>query len=109
VSGAPMGNAPAATPRHTLTEPGRAWRVDLAPGVDGVGVLTLDVPDARVNILAGAVLEELSALLERLPHVGLRGLVVTSGKPRTFVAGADVHEIWDIRTPEAGAPAPTGR
>ncbi len=100
-----MTTAPVATPRHTLPEPGRAWRVDLAPGVDGLGVLTLDVPDARVNILASAVLEELASLLERLPHVGLRGLVVTSGKPRTFVAGADVHEIWDIRTPEQGEAA----
>ncbi len=91
---------------HILPEPGRAWRIELAPpGDDGVAVLTLDVPDAKVNVLSGVVLEELSTLLERLPHVGLRGLVVASGKPRAFVAGADVHEIWDIRTPEAGEAA----
>ncbi len=88
---------------HALPEPGRAWRLEMAPGGDGIGVLWLDVPDSRVNVLAGAVLDELAALLERLPHVGLRGLVVASAKPRTFIAGADVHEIWDIRDAEAGA------
>jgi len=67
---------------HILPEPGRAWRIELAaPGDDGVAVLTLDVPDSKVNVLSGVVLEELSTLLERLPHVGLRGLVVASGKP----------------------------
>jgi len=91
---------------HVLPEPGRGWRIAMAPpGDDGVAVLTLDVPDSKVNVLSGAVLDELSTLLERLPHVGLRGMVIASGKPRAFVAGADVHEIWDIRSPEQGEAA----
>src|SRR5688572_32773761 len=87
---------------HTLPEAGQAWRIELAND-QGIGVLLLDVPGEKVNILNQTVLEELNGLLERLPHVGLRGLVVASAKPRTFIAGADVHEIWGIRTEEEGA------
>jgi 3-hydroxyacyl-CoA dehydrogenase / enoyl-CoA hydratase / 3-hydroxybutyryl-CoA epimerase len=89
---------------HTLPEAGTAWRVELTND-QGLGVLWLDVPDEKVNILNQAVLEELGGLLERLPHVGLRGLVVASAKARNFIAGADVHEIWGIRTAEEGAMA----
>jgi 3-hydroxyacyl-CoA dehydrogenase/enoyl-CoA hydratase/3-hydroxybutyryl-CoA epimerase len=87
---------------YTLPEAGRAWRIEM-PGDQGLGVLLLDVPGEKVNLLNQAVLEELGTLLERLPHVGLRGLVVASAKPRTFIAGADVHEIWGIKDPEEGA------
>jgi 3-hydroxyacyl-CoA dehydrogenase/enoyl-CoA hydratase/3-hydroxybutyryl-CoA epimerase len=66
-------------------------------------VLRLDVAGAKLNVLGEAVLEELALLLERLPHHGLSGLVIASAKPETFVAGADVHEIWSVVDPHDGA------
>ena len=68
------------------------------------------MPDAKVNVLVAASCSRSSRpLLERLPHVGLRGLVVASGKPRAFIAGADVDEIWDIRDAGGAARPPPPR
>jgi len=78
------------------------WRLE-TPGGGAIGVLSIDAPGQKVNVLSGEVLDELGAQLERIPHLGLSGLVITSGKPRTFVAGADVREIQAIHDPEEGA------
>jgi len=71
------------------------WRIDEA---DGIGTLTLDVAKRPVNVLSGAVLEELSTRLKELADKRLKGLVVRSGKGG-FIAGADVSEIADIVDP----------
>ncbi len=61
---------------------------------DGIGVLTLDVPDKKVNTLSRAVLEELGTLLAGLAkRSDLRGLLFRSGKPGQFIAGADLNEL----------------
>ena len=61
---------------------------------DGIGVLTLDVPEKKVNTLARAVLEELGTLLAGLAkRTDLRGLIFRSGKPGQFIAGADLNEL----------------
>jgi 3-hydroxyacyl-CoA dehydrogenase/enoyl-CoA hydratase/3-hydroxybutyryl-CoA epimerase len=78
-----------------------AWRLE--PHPSGFGVLWLDMPGSKLNVLGTPVFDELAALLERLPHRGLSGLVVASAKPGSFVAGADVHEIWGVSDPEDGA------
>ena len=84
------------------TDPVRAWRLE-TPGGGAIAVLFLDAPDQKINVLSGAVLEELGQQLERIPHMGLSGLVIASGKPRTFIAGADVREIQAVATAEEGA------
>ncbi len=61
--------------------------------VDGVAELVLDVPGRRHNILSQAVLGELDRILTELETEPLRGLVIRSGKPRSFILGADVHEF----------------
>ncbi|MEP7028482.1 MAG: 3-hydroxyacyl-CoA dehydrogenase NAD-binding domain-containing protein [Candidatus Eisenbacteria bacterium] len=78
------------------------WRFE-TPGGGGIGVLAIDAPGQKVNVLSYEMLDELASQLERIPHLGLSGLVITSGKPRTFVTGADVREIQAIRTAEEGA------
>jgi 3-hydroxyacyl-CoA dehydrogenase/enoyl-CoA hydratase/3-hydroxybutyryl-CoA epimerase len=55
--------------------------------------LTLDRPDASANTLSAAVLAELDALLAPLAAAPPRGIVLRSGKPNGFVAGADVREF----------------
>jgi 3-hydroxyacyl-CoA dehydrogenase/enoyl-CoA hydratase/3-hydroxybutyryl-CoA epimerase len=89
-----------------VTEPAgtetATWRLE-TPGGGAIGVLAIDAPGQKVNVLSGEVLAELGTQLERIPHLGLSGLVITSGKPRTFVAGADVREIQAIHDPEEGA------
>ncbi len=59
-----------------------------------VGVLTLDPGDRPVVVIDRALVARLDATLDALP-ADLTGLVVVSGSPRAFVAGADLKEIHD--------------
>ena len=59
-----------------------------------IAVLTLDLPDKGANVLNRAILEEFAAHLDSLTdRDDLAGLVIASGKPGTFVAGADIREF----------------
>lgn len=59
---------------------------------DNVAVLTLDQPGRKVNVLTADLLAALeSALGELACESALRGLVIASGKPGTFIAGADLN------------------
>ena len=61
---------------------------------DGIVALTFDLPDKGANVLSASVLEELSAHLDELEkRTDLRGLVIRSGKPGMFIAGADLREF----------------
>ena len=63
-------------------------------GPDGVLVVTLDVPGEKLNTLAKALLaefEELLGAIESGPET--RAVVLRSGKPDNFIAGADLKEL----------------
>jgi 3-hydroxyacyl-CoA dehydrogenase / enoyl-CoA hydratase / 3-hydroxybutyryl-CoA epimerase len=60
----------------------------------GIAELVLDVPGEKLNILRAPVMEELAEILSALSHRSdLRCLIIRSGKPGTFIAGADIKEI----------------
>ncbi|HEY4751322.1 MAG TPA: 3-hydroxyacyl-CoA dehydrogenase NAD-binding domain-containing protein [Steroidobacteraceae bacterium] len=63
---------------------------------DNVGWLTLDKPGSSANTLGRAVLLELQQQLQLLERRPLRGLVLRSGKPAGFIAGADIREITTL-------------
>ncbi|MDH3538333.1 MAG: 3-hydroxyacyl-CoA dehydrogenase NAD-binding domain-containing protein, partial [Gammaproteobacteria bacterium] len=67
---------------------------------DGIVWLCIDKADAGANVLSSEVLLELSSILEPLEASPPRGLVVYSGKPGSFVMGADIKEFVGIDTPE---------
>ena len=74
---------------------------DLQIEENGLGVLTFDSPGERVNKFSRAVFAELSSLLARLAREPrLRALLVRSGKPDVFIAGADLKEFLQIRPEE---------
>mgnify|MGYP001070020830 FL=1 len=79
----------------------RAWSFDL--DFEGIGWLTIDVPDAPVNTLSRETLSELMGIvtgLEQLAASGeLKGVVLLSGKESGFIAGADVTEFDDMADP----------
>ena len=59
-----------------------------------IALLTLDDPNKGANVLSSHVLEELSAHLDVLEKRNdLQGLVIRSGKPGSFIAGADLREF----------------
>lgn len=60
----------------------------------GIARLSLTPTDRSVNILARAVLEEIEAhLIALAERTDVVGLVITSGKPGSFIAGADLTEF----------------
>jgi 3-hydroxyacyl-CoA dehydrogenase/enoyl-CoA hydratase/3-hydroxybutyryl-CoA epimerase/3-hydroxyacyl-CoA dehydrogenase/enoyl-CoA hydratase/3-hydroxybutyryl-CoA epimerase/enoyl-CoA isomerase len=61
---------------------------------DGIGLLTLDLPDKKVNTLSQATLMELGGWIGSLKkRTDLKGLLFRSGKPGQFIAGADLKEL----------------
>jgi 3-hydroxyacyl-CoA dehydrogenase/enoyl-CoA hydratase/3-hydroxybutyryl-CoA epimerase len=66
---------------------------------DGVATVFMDVPGEPVNTLRPDFEEELSAILSRLDGEPLvTAIVFASGKPDSFIVGADVSMFARIRT-----------
>ena len=60
----------------------------------GVAILTFDLPGEPVNKFSRAVKDEFLAMLDRLEaDPGVAAAVLISGKPDTFIAGADIEEF----------------
>ncbi len=57
---------------------------------------TLDKRNSGQNVLSREVLEQLSDYLEQINRELPTGLVIRSGKPSGFIAGADIHEFLEI-------------
>ncbi len=71
----------------------------LATGEDGVAVLTIDVPGERMNILRESFFPAaLSAIDSVLQDDSVKAAVIISGKPDSFIAGADIHLIEEVET-----------
>ena len=69
-----------------------AFRVEDLDG--GIALVTFDLPDKKVNTLGQAVLRELAGLVARLAQrTDLKGLLLRSGKPGQFIAGADLNDL----------------
>src|SRR6516225_4058281 len=64
-----------------------------------IAVLTFDQPGTKANTLGQPTWDELEALLPRLnpPSGRPKGLILRSGKPGMFVAGADLRELGTAR------------
>ncbi len=81
---------PAASPSLTIDERGIGW-------------VTFDDPDRSVNLLTDAVMRRLAQVVDELRTNAesgrVRVAVFRSGKPGTFIAGADVGAIEAIEDP----------
>src|SRR5207249_3348191 len=57
---------------------------------DGIALVTWDMPGRSMNVIGASVVEDLSAIVEKVAtDAAIKGAVVTSGKD-TFCAGADL-------------------
>ena len=62
-------------------------------------ILTLDVPGEKVNTLGRAMMQELQTLLGEIEaRTDVRAIVLRSGKPDNFIAGADIKDFTTIRS-----------
>ncbi len=66
--------------------------------IDGqIALVTIDQPGSRANVLSQAVQSEFEALLTELrARSDLQGLILRSGKPGMFIAGADLKEMGGL-------------
>ncbi len=85
--------------------PNPAFRLESAPALKGgakLWTLTFDLPGEKVNKLSRKVMTEVDTLLVELEEKGRKGeidaLVLFSGKPGNFIAGADIEMIQSVKT-----------
>jgi 3-hydroxyacyl-CoA dehydrogenase/enoyl-CoA hydratase/3-hydroxybutyryl-CoA epimerase len=78
---------------------------------DDITLLVLDVPGAPVNTLSRDARTEFETLLPQLANdAAVKGVVLISGKPENFIAGADIEEFTKLTTAdEAAALSRTGQ
>src|SRR5260370_12437852 len=72
---------------------------------DGTAVLSLDVPDRPVNVISRAVKDEFNATFERLAaERDVQAVVLFSGKPDSFIAGADIEDFLKLSSAAEAQP-----
>jgi 3-hydroxyacyl-CoA dehydrogenase / enoyl-CoA hydratase / 3-hydroxybutyryl-CoA epimerase len=80
-----------------MRQPGN-WKLEI--DANRIAWLTCDVPGGSTNVLSSGVLQELAELLSEISRAKPVGVVIRSAKRSGFVAGADIKEFLDLRTPE---------
>jgi len=66
---------------------------------DGVFVVSLDVPGEKLNVLSLGLLGEFEAVFKTIEDdAKARGVVIMSGKPEGFIAGADIKQFVAVTT-----------
>ena len=68
---------------------------------EGIAWLRLDDPGKRVNTLSTRLMGWFEEQIDRLAGERPQGLVIYSGKPETFVAGADLEELLALQDSES--------
>src|SRR6202451_3875166 len=69
---------------------------------DRVAWLTADMAESSANVLSGDMVRELAAKLTEIAAMRPTGMIVQSGKASGFIAGADIKEFVQIRSPAEG-------
>jgi 3-hydroxyacyl-CoA dehydrogenase/enoyl-CoA hydratase/3-hydroxybutyryl-CoA epimerase len=94
-------------PAATAASPWKHWK--LQKDSDGIAWLLFDKDGTRANTLSEAVLLEFQDVLDHVERDMPKGLVLRSGKPGGFIAGADVgafrgmKDAREVETQIAGA------
>ena len=66
------------------------WDID----ADGIAHAVFDVPGRSMNTLTGKAVADIIAIAEEVAsNDAIKGLVISSGKPSGFCAGADLGEM----------------
>ena len=64
---------------------------------DDVGIIRIDMADARMNVLSRALMTDFIAALDKLDASSVKAAVITSSKP-DFIAGADINMLAAAKT-----------
>jgi 3-hydroxyacyl-CoA dehydrogenase/enoyl-CoA hydratase/3-hydroxybutyryl-CoA epimerase/3-hydroxyacyl-CoA dehydrogenase/enoyl-CoA hydratase/3-hydroxybutyryl-CoA epimerase/enoyl-CoA isomerase len=102
-----------ATDAQVPARQGTPATIGLSWPADDIALLTLDDPRKGANVLSRGVLDELAAHLDVLERrKDIAGLIIQSGKPGSFIAGADLREFaasFDISAEATAAMCHRGR
>lgn len=64
---------------------------------DGIARVVFDLPNSKVNVLSGPVLDEFNQILDELSkNKQAKALVITSAKNGIFIAGADIKSFIGV-------------
>ncbi len=70
---------------------------------DGIAIIRLDQPGKPVNVISAALVTAMDDILRRLEEAeadgSVRAAVILSEKKGTWIAGADIEQFKDFRTP----------
>lgn len=94
-------HAPASEEPHNLSNsvPSPAAKNVSVRVEDGIAIVTLDDPNAKVNSLSVQVQKELSEAMQSVwNNDAVKGGVLISGKPGCFIAGADIKMLQACKT-----------
>jgi enoyl-CoA hydratase len=72
-----------------------AYKNLLVGGENGVGIITLNRPEA-LNTLNSALMAELREAIDRLEADDAIGAIIITGNEKAFAAGADIKEMKDM-------------
>jgi 3-hydroxyacyl-CoA dehydrogenase/enoyl-CoA hydratase/3-hydroxybutyryl-CoA epimerase len=75
----------------------RNWRLDF--DLDGICWLTIDREGESANSLSSDVFSELEQIVTKLEEDPPTGLILQSGKNRSFIVGADIREFDEVSSP----------
>lgn len=66
---------------------------------NGVALLSMDVPNESMNTLKQSFIDDIAGMLDDIEaDKSIKGVVVCSGKPTSFVAGADISMLAQCKT-----------
>lgn len=66
---------------------------------DQIAIVTLNVPSESMNVLTQKTISEIDTLLNEIEkNRDLQGVIITSGKADSFIAGADINMISACQT-----------
>ena len=83
----------------TRAEPATVARAVATARADDILVVTIDRPGEAVNTLGPDLIEEFESIFQIInDDSNIKGVVLTSGKPDGFIAGADIEQFTALRT-----------
>jgi 3-hydroxyacyl-CoA dehydrogenase/enoyl-CoA hydratase/3-hydroxybutyryl-CoA epimerase len=89
------------TTTNGAAKPARILTVDVR--ADGVAIITYDVPGEPVNTLKASFADEFETIFgTTLADPKIKAAVLVSGKPDTFIAGADIEMLKGVKTASQG-------
>jgi enoyl-CoA hydratase/long-chain 3-hydroxyacyl-CoA dehydrogenase len=92
-------SAVAAANKPSSTSSGQQLKTLSVNVQDGIAVVKLDVPNAKENSFTQDVANDFRKVVDQIQQDdNIKGVVVMSGKPNSFIAGADIKLIDTFKT-----------